>query len=389
MNRRLASSAAALALAVSPLVGCQSSGDPAAAERARLAQIHVGHAEAALKGRDYLRAALAADEALAVDPLDPALRQLVQRVRLTTFVLHPNVVVLDRAAELAYQAEVLEQLDGGHAHVYKTARGLLRLAAGDAEGAEKLIQPVAGSKADWSPVQVALGRVRLRQGQRDEAIKLFEKALELDKTDHSAREELGAALVAGGQHDQAIPLLQEAIKAQDGVLPRRSLAVAYLSTNRPKEAGAHIERAVQLNPRDGESQRILGEYYLATEALERAAEAYRQASQLGAEPLASFGLATVLQRQGDLQRAAQLYAAVYDAAPQLSIAAFQAAAAAEQLGRPDIATELYARYVEAAKDDEAEAARLKEARVRLARLRSGLDQQKPLLPSDAAAGVPR
>lgn len=353
-------------LVVIALSGC----DPMARERAAAAQLHATNAEAALERSDFARALAAADLATVYDPLDPRRRDLLLRVRLTAVATAPHLVQADRPAELDYQAEVLAMRDAARAPVYLCARAQLALARGDLPRADGFLAEAAKVRPDAPAVLVGQAMVLTRQDKADAAIPLLEKTLAADASNHAALATLGGLLVDRKEHDRAIDLLSRAAKIQDTAAVEVALAAAYVAKQRIAEVGDALKKAVALDPRHGEAHRRLGDWAFATGQDDFAYRSFAQAAQLGAEPLASFGLAMVALRRGEFGAAARTFDAVIAAAPQLAPAVYHAALAHEHLGDAKNALTLYDRYVALAEKTPGEEARLKDAQARLGRLRS-------------------
>jgi hypothetical protein len=91
-------------------------------------------------------------------------------------------------------------------------------------------------------------------------------------------------------------------------------------------------------------------------------------SKLGAEPLASFGLALVLESRGNHLDAARLFEGVHNTDPRLAIAAFKAGLEFRKAGDPARASAVLARYLQSAGQDPAEQGRVAEAAAMLQQL---------------------
>lgn len=361
---RLAAALVSIAAMASSL-GC---GDRLATERARAAGMHAHNAEQAMAQGDLARALAAAELASAYDPLDPRMRDLVLRVKMTAVTLAPEAFQVSAVPELDYQAETLLLRDPAHAHVYQVARGYFTFARGDAAGAEALFRDAIQKKGDWAPAHVALGQLLAKRQKREEAVAAFEDALRFDGKSAAALSGLGRLLVEKGQLDRAVELLKKSAELKDSAALRLDLASAYLARQKVAEAGSELQRAVSLEPKNGEVRRRYGEWLLTTGQLELAQREFATASQLGAEPLATFGAAMVLFQKKDFAQAAKLFEAVAGASPQLTTAHYQAGVAYEQAAQPDAAVRMLNRYVEMARAIPAERVRVEDATARLQRL---------------------
>ena len=354
-----------VACAFALLPGC---GDRASRDRASAAAAHAARAEVALAKPDFPRAIAAADLAAAYDPLEPKWRDLVIRARLTSIAVEGPAVPPDRVAELDYEAETLVERDAARAHVYKTARGTLALSRGDDAAAEALFREAVKDKPDWAPALAGLGQVLVREQKRDEAIAAFEAALKADATNPVALVNLGRLLFDAGQVDKAIETLARAVTVTDAAALRMDLGSALWGRQRVAEAGEQFQKAVALEPRNGEAHRRLAEWLMANGRPDLAEAEYGNASKLGAGPLASFGLATVLVKKGEHAQAARLFESVFQSDPRLVAAAYQAGVEHEQAGDTASARKTLERYVRAAADSQAEREHVADAQARLTRL---------------------
>lgn len=340
--------------------------DGATRQRAESAALHAREAEAALERGDYARALLAAEAAAVYDPLDPRLRDLNTRVRLTALAQAPQVVNVDRPAELDYLAEMAARRDPARAHVYQTARAYLALTRDDVAAAERFLTEAV--KANYASAHAALGQLRARQGKRDEARAAFEAAVRADAGSVAALSGLGRIQLEVGEIDQAIENFGRALQQADAASLRLDLAAAHARKGRAQEAGQQLQRAVALEPRNGEAHRRLGEWLLGAGDVEGAQREFNTGSQLGAEPLSTFGLGVVSQRKGEHAQAARNFEGVFNTDPRLLGAGYQAAVAYEQAGDGASAARMLQKYLRVAAANPAERERVADAQARLQRL---------------------
>jgi Tfp pilus assembly protein PilF len=338
-------------------------------ERARVASGPAQTAEAALEQRAFSRAIAAAELAASYDPLDPKLRDLVLRARLTAAAegaagLHP-----ERNRELDFHAEVMIARDPPRAHVYKTARGYLAFGRNDLAAAEAHFRDGIKDKAEFAPSHVGLGVVFLQTGKRDEARTSFNDALSHDADYRPALAQLGALLLDKSENEKAVEILTKALAKGDSADVRLSLASAYAAMQKIGEAGEQLQKAVALEPNNAEAQRRVGDFFAAIGQLEAAERAFANASRLGAEPGATFGLGIVQLKKGNPGDAARLFDGVLRLAPQMPLALYNAGLAHEGAGNSAEAARRFEAYLSVAKAEPKETTRLADASARLERLK--------------------
>jgi tetratricopeptide (TPR) repeat protein len=354
-----------LVVLAAALCGCT---DRPAHQRQLTSAAHVRTAEEALAAGNFERALAAAEQAASYDPLNPAHRDLLLRIRLTALVIAPHRVTIDRPAEVDYQAEWMVERDPARAYIYLTARGHLALAQGELDRAERHLTQALSHDADFAPASAVLGQVLSRKGRGAEAITAYQAALARAPADGLALSGLGRALLESGDAAGAIDRLGKAVEVLDGVGPRVDLAQALMLQQRPEDALVHLLRAAALEPGSGEVRRRLGDLYLLLDQLDLAQQQFTIAAQLGAEPFATLGLGLVLYRRGQFEQAAPLLEAAGNSSHELVGALYQAALAWEQAKDPGKAARLQARYLQQAQGAASEAPRLQDAQERLVRL---------------------
>lgn len=359
---RLCACAGAVAL-LSPAAACRDGRQ----ERAEAARRHVANAEAALEKGDFARALAAAGLATEYDPLDPTLRDLVLRARLTALAVAPHTTSSDHPADLEYQAEWMAERDPARSHLWSTARGWLAMGRGDDVGAQVRFREAVRAKADFAPAQAGLGQVLLRAQKADEAAAAFDAALVADPRSPQALAGLGRLLLNRNEPARAAEVLAKALEVADAASVRMDLAAA-LAPTRPGEAGAQLQRAIALEPRNGEAHRRLGELLTQLGQPGAARAELTTASQLGAEPLATFGLAVLDRKEGQPAQAARRFEAVSNADPRLAAAGYLAGVSYEEAGDLGAAAKALQRYLEQAGGEPAEKDRVADARKRLAAL---------------------
>jgi tetratricopeptide (TPR) repeat protein len=331
-----------LALAAILVATCS---DPRASERAAAARLHAAAAEAALGKGDWARALMAAEHAVAYDPLDAAARDLLYRVRLTAVAVSPTSIPLEKPQEVDYEAEAMISRDPARAFVYRTARAYFAMARGDDASAEALLNQAVSQNPGWAASSLALARMYRRQQRVPQAIRALESILERDSNSQPALLGLGDLLTTSKEGARAEVLLRKALALSDGAAVRVALANAVWDGPRHAEAGDHLRRAIALEPQSPEAHRRLGEFLFAASDLQGAAREFEEASRLGAGPLATFGAALVLEAQNSPGDAGRAFAAAFNADPRLAIAAYRGALAHQRAGNLGEAIDLLTRFL--------------------------------------------
>ncbi len=352
--------------------------DPYAAERHRIASANAAQAKTALALHDYARARIAADAAAQADPLDPAMQDLALRVRLTQLAQSPQTAAVHDVQTLEYQAEMLQKRDPAHLTDYLLAQGELELATGDDQAAEKLFAQAEKRPDAGAPALLAMGRLESKRGQHEKALQSFQAALKKDPKSTDALTAVGGEEILANKPDDAAKVLEQAVSHPDATaLAHRLYGLALYSQKKVPQAGQELVKAVQMDPKDGLSQHALGDYWLQTGQLARAEAAYQNASKLGAEPEATFGLAQVAARAHQDAKAAQLFAAVAKSSGGSLESAYLAGMEFDRAGQAQAAAQWLNAYVGAAARDPSEAPRVQRARSVLAQL----TQPKPAAPA--------
>lgn len=126
-----------------------------------------------------------------------------------------------------------------------------------------------------------LGNAQLETGNAQAAIALYLEALKLNPAHWPSRTNLVQALMTTGQYLVAKTLLSElaAERPQEGQL-RHQLGKACFALSQTKDALAHFEAAVEINPRDAESLYWIGGIRQDMGEAHAAQLAYAQAAQI-------------------------------------------------------------------------------------------------------------
>ncbi len=348
------------------LVGCR---DQQRENRIAIAAGHAAVAQEALQKGRLSRAVYAAELAAQYDPLDPAYRDLALRVSLTQIAATRPSLTLEQYARAAYQAESLEARDPQYAHVYATVRAIDAFARSDVAKAEIDVREVTKAHPEYVPAWLMLGDMLQSTQRPQEALAAFQAAAKADPSNPRAIANQGMLAAQLGDPAKAVEYLNFAITLDDSAGIRATLGNAYLALDQATQAVQHLEKAIELAPREGRYRVNLGEAYLKADQLELAATRFKEGAALGAEPWASRGLGAVALKRKDFTGAQAAFAKVLAVAPDDLSTLFFAAEAEEGLSHPAEAAKFYERFALMAQSMPGESSRVLLARDRLGRLR--------------------
>jgi Flp pilus assembly protein TadD len=164
--------------------------------------------------------------------------------------------------------------------VMRFEQGVLWAMKGDRSLAESCFQQAHSVKPGWSLPLLALGVTHLESGDVSQAATLFQKARNLDPQDARAHYLYATAL----------------FKTGEGISPEAR-----------KEAVAALHKAIELNPNEGRSHALLGQFQLADGYAEAASREWRTALEIEPDNLtALYQLALLYRKQGKTDEARRL-----------------------------------------------------------------------------------
>lgn len=354
-----------LAAGLAALAACHELAD---GDRTAAARIHASRAEAALDRGDEAAALAAATTGVAYDPLVPRHLDLHLAAQVAAFVRSPGTASTDRLTTIDYYAETLLGRDAARGPLYRTARGYVALARGDAAGAAALFSEAVLEGPSSPTARAGHGIALARLGRPEEAAAAFEAALVSDPKNVLALAHLGRLARQQGDLARAAELLQRAIDLADAAPVRLDLADALTALGRVPEAGPHLRRAVATDPTHAEAHRRLGDWLVGNDDLDGAERAYLTALRNGGGASARFGLALIAFRRGHAAQAARAFEALLDQDDALATAAYEAGRAWEAAGDARAAARMYARFVASRAQVASERERADDARQRLEQL---------------------
>lgn len=309
-------------------------------DRSRTAALHDEAGDQAFAAGNYARALTAYTYARDMSPTPRIARKFI-RARLYLGSVRPDLVARWDREDLEYQRAFLASQDPGTTAVGEVLAGHFKRLAGDAEGAKERYKAALAADAGCLGARLGLGLVAYRSGQTDEAKTELETFVKAFPDHREAAMALSDIRLGGGDADGAIELLNRVLAAGPDAEAHHGLGLAYQRKNKTREAAAHFQAAVQLNPNARDSHIALGNLYLDAELFALAEPSFRAALNLSQDESALVGLARSLngqKRYDEAQRALAPALQRGNAGPMVLLAA---ADAAEGLGRKDDAARLY------------------------------------------------
>ncbi|MCA9670794.1 MAG: tetratricopeptide repeat protein [Myxococcales bacterium] len=203
-------------------------------------------------------------------------------------------------------------------------------------------------KADYLPVYVRLSRVYLVMSKHRAAMSVLKRALLKFPDNIDLKEQLALHQILGGYKRQGIANLEEVIKKRPNKLPLLvELANHYRDSKQPKRAVPVLERILALRPRAYNRRVELGRALIQLRRYDDALASFRQVPAGKFYLPARVGVADLLRRRGDAEKALAIYNAVehkLPAGPKRKHVALGIAHSLRMLGRHEKALERYIVY---------------------------------------------
>ncbi len=309
-------------------------------DRSRAAALHEEAGDQAFASGDYARAMTAYTYARDVNPT-PALATKFIRARLHLGSVRPDLVARWDRGDLEYQMAFLAKQDPGTAAVREALAGHLQRLAGNAEAARERYKAALSADAGCPGAHLGLGLVAYRSGKTDEAKTELETFMKAFPDHREAVMVLSDIRLSAGDADGAIELLNRLLAVGPDAEVHHGLGLAYQRKNQLREAAAHFQTAIQLNPNARESHMALGNLYLDADLYALAESSFRAAINLSQDEAALTGLARSLNGQKRYDEAGRVIAPVLQRGNAGPMALLAAADAAEGLGRKEEAVRLH------------------------------------------------
>lgn len=207
--------------------------------------------------------------------------------------------------------------------------GLKAQRAGDQRLAEECYERVlALAPGNFDGLQL-LGLLRVQAGERSAGIELLERAVAVDPRQICALNNLGNALLNTGRVRDAVDAYRRALVIDPMSVPvLTNLALTLLQVGEYRFASRCIDRALQTDPRNPELMFALGHLLHGTRRPKDAAQAYRNALELGlAGPGIRLSLGLALAELGDDVGALEQFLAAENLTPTQTLRMFRAYAA--------------------------------------------------------------
>ncbi len=309
-------------------------------DRSHAAAVHEAAGDQAFAAGDYARAMTAYTYARDMTPT-PGLARKFVRARLSLGSVRPDLLARWDREDLEYQRAFLVDQDPGTTAVSEVLAGHLKRLAGDLEAAKERYKAALAADAGSMGAHLGLGLVAYRSGKTDEAKTELETFLKGFPDHREAAMALSDIRLGAGDADGAIDLLNRLLALGPDAEVHHGLGLAYQRKNKTREAAAHFQTAVQLNPNARESHMALGNLYLDAGLYALAESSFRAALNLAQDEAGRTGLARSLNGQKRYDEAQQALAPVLRSGNAGPMGLLTAAEAAEGLGRKDDAARIY------------------------------------------------
>lgn len=181
-----------------------------------------------------------------------------------------------------------------------------------------------------------LAIIMVALGKYDEAIDHCNSALRIVPRDSLTYETLGEALSKKGKANEGIPHLYKALRLttdrEIAISAQRALGEAMVQIGNTEKAIHHFSQALRLDPQISEVHSSLGTLFYNTKQMDRAIFHCNRVAQLSPTAGNYIKLASLLEEEGKLQQAANVYRKALLLEPN-SVDAQKALAALENTGK--------------------------------------------------------
>lgn len=158
-------------------------------------------------------------------------------------------------AAAAYREAI--RLDPGNVNA-RNNLGIALAAQGKLDEAIEAYRGAIARAPDFAPAHNGLGVALANQGKLDEAIAEYRRVIQLQPRFAAAHNNLGLALERRGFREEAIGAYRESIRLEDTSRTRTNLGRVFLNARQFAEARLELERALQIDPRNADAERLLG-----------------------------------------------------------------------------------------------------------------------------------
>lgn len=231
--------------------------------------------------------------------------------------------------------------------------GELRLARGDAEGAEPLFERALALQPDDAGLYVALGEARHRQQKLAEAEAAYRAALARDPRHVAGQVRLSELLREAGRLDEALATAQAAVAADDEAAAAHfALGMAFKARGQGDAAITAFRRAIELEPQRAQALQQLALVLREEDRLEDAERQLRAARALRPDdPNIASDLGIVLADLMRYDEALACFDRALELAPHAASALNRKALLLDHLGERENARALFERTLRLAPED--------------------------------------
>ena len=203
--------------------------------------------------------------------------------------------------------------------------------------ARRVLKPLDTDDISDPDVALWLGRSAGKAKLNEEAVRQFTKAIKLDPKSFRGYAALAHHYVENDQASKALAVLRNAEKhVPMTARVRRLRGESALQRNRVEEAYKEFEKAIALDPNDGDAHFGLAKVYRRTLQLEKAEEQLQKVRTL--DPLrigVDVERGLISEARGDLEGAAKRYRAALDKTPENLDLRSKLGAVLVKTGQPD------------------------------------------------------
>ena len=354
---------------------------------------HLARAEKAISAGHYLEAVAAFSRAREVTPTDPAVQRGMMRARAHLIAEQPGRIVVDNVEDVKYELSFLLDNDRSHAATYLTALGNIALRQGNLEEAK--VQYEAALKADPGAAitHSAFGTYLLNTKDGAEKARAeFDAALKIKSDFAPALIGLGQLAINDSKLESAEANLEKAAKLSDDFTAHMLLGSVKLRLQKNEDAVAQFTRAAQLDPRNAEAARSLGNALLTSGKVDDAERALRAAASLSNDPQTMLALGFALARQKKNDQALLAFNQVLQQDSNNGPALYGAGAVLDEVGKKADAALVYKKLISLPNPQGPSAQMLgqlqQQAQTRLTAIEGGAAPAAAAGPKPAVPGAP-
>ena len=143
-------------------------------------------------------------------------------------------------------------------------QGILAYNTGDFAAAAKAFEEVTLEDAEQPAVWANLGNCYSRMNENQKAMDAYNKAIELEPENANYHQNLGSIYAAMGQPEKAREIYEKAASMSVTLDPATAainyfnMSITYINSGKNQEASEVLRKAIELNPKHGESHYQLG-----------------------------------------------------------------------------------------------------------------------------------